>query len=81
MSLGIGRSDVERLHPRPVGGSRIEEEARRLGTNLWLTVSEFNERARAFYVRHGFEETARLSGLVADGTAELLLRKRLGGAA
>ena len=44
--------------------------------NLWVTVSEFNARARTFYGRYGFVETANLPGLI-DERCEILLRKRL----
>ena len=56
----------------------IELEARRGGhRNLWVTASDFNVRALGLYRRHGYEETARLDGLVSDEHAEILLRKRL----
>ena len=56
----------------------IELEARRGGHgNLWVTASDFNVRALDLYRRHGYEETARLDGLVNDEHAEILLRKRL----
>ena len=56
----------------------IELEARRGGhRNLWVTASDFNVRALGLYRRHGYEETARLDGLVSDEHAEMLLRKRL----
>ena len=45
--------------------------------NLWLTVSDFNLEARAFYERHGFALVAPLPGLVRDDRTELLMRKRL----
>jgi GNAT superfamily N-acetyltransferase len=45
--------------------------------NLWATVSDFNQAARAFYTRHGFIETVALPGLVDDRFAEILLRRRL----
>ncbi|KAB2847536.1 MAG: GNAT family N-acetyltransferase [Hyphomicrobiaceae bacterium] len=47
--------------------------------NLWLTVSDFNARACAFYERHGFAVVAPLPGLVRDDRTELLMRKRLRG--
>jgi ribosomal protein S18 acetylase RimI-like enzyme len=56
----------------------IELEARRGGhRNLWVTATDFNVRALGLYRRHGYEETARLDGLVSDEHAEMLLRKRL----
>ena len=42
-----------------------------------MLVSGFNDRARAFYERHGFAPAATLDDLVRDGSCELLLRKRL----
>jgi diamine N-acetyltransferase len=45
---------------------------------LWLLVSSFNARAIAFYRRQGFERTADLEDLVADGFTEILMRKRCG---
>ena len=44
---------------------------------LWLCVSSFNVRARAFYKRFGFEEAAVLDELAADAFDEILMRKRL----
>lgn len=56
----------------------IETEARRGShRNLWVTASDFNVRAVSLYKRHGYDETARLDGLVSDAHAEILLRKRL----
>jgi diamine N-acetyltransferase len=56
----------------------IELEARRgEHRNLWVTASDFNIRALSLYNRHGYEEVARLDGLVTDAHAEILLRKRL----
>jgi diamine N-acetyltransferase len=43
---------------------------------LWLLVSSFNARAIAFYERRGFERTAALDDLAADGFSEILMRKR-----
>jgi diamine N-acetyltransferase len=64
-----------------VGGSVlawIEREARRgEQRNLWVTASDFNNRAVSLYKRHGYEEVARLDGLASDTLGEILLRKRL----
>lgn len=58
--------------------SWFEAEARRLqARNIWVSASEFNVRAVAFYERFGFVRIATLDGLVAEGTNEVLLRKRL----
>jgi ribosomal protein S18 acetylase RimI-like enzyme len=46
-------------------------------SNLWATVSAFNQRARRFYSRHGFDEVAPLADLVRPGEDEILLRKRI----
>jgi len=45
--------------------------------NLWVAASEFNVGAQAFYERHGFVRIATIDGLIAEGTAEILFRKRL----
>lgn len=45
--------------------------------NLWVAASEFNVGAQAFYERHGFVRLATIDGLIAEGTAEVLFRKRL----
>jgi diamine N-acetyltransferase len=56
----------------------IEREARRgEQRNLWVTASDFNNRAVSLYKRHGYEEVARLDGLASDTLGEILLRKRL----
>ena len=45
--------------------------------NIWVVASEFNTTALAFYERFGFVRIATLDGLVSEGTAECLFRKRL----
>jgi ribosomal protein S18 acetylase RimI-like enzyme len=45
--------------------------------NLWVAVSAFNRRARAFYQDFGFQEVGVLRDLVRPGFDELLLRKIL----
>lgn len=55
-----------------------EAEARRgAERNIWVAVSDFNRRARAFYERAGYEVAAELLDLVKEGRAEILMRKRL----
>jgi len=62
-------------------GGRIlawyEGEARQLFRNVWLCVSGFNVAAQRFYQAHGYTLAATLDGLMRDGDAELLMRKRL----
>jgi diamine N-acetyltransferase len=62
-------------------GARIlawfEAEARGHFRNLWLCVSGFNLDAQRFYQRQGYQHVATLDGLMRDGDAELLMRKRL----
>ena len=54
----------------------FQQEGIRLGArNLWVCASSFNTEALRFYCRHGFHPAATLSGLVADGYDEILLRK------
>ncbi len=56
----------------------MEDEARRVeARQLWLCVSTFNARARAFYERFGFEAVAVLDTLASEASDELFMRKRL----
>ncbi len=56
----------------------MEAEARGIESRqLWLCVSTFNVRARAFYERFGFEEVAVLDKLASDASDEIFMRKRL----
>jgi ribosomal protein S18 acetylase RimI-like enzyme len=56
----------------------MEAEGRRLeARQLWVCVSTFNTRARAFYERFGFEPVSVLDKLASDASDELLMRKRL----
>lgn len=45
--------------------------------SLWVCTSTFNDRALAFYQRHGFVRVGDLDGLVGPGFTEILLRKRV----
>lgn len=65
---GVGRSALGWFERgAQTGGAR----------NLWVAASDFNVPAQAFYERHGFVRVAAIDGLVADGAAEILFRKRL----
>lgn len=58
----------------------VERYARAENANsVWVMVSEFNSRGRAFYERSGFRIAARFDDLIADGHAEIMMRKRLRG--
>jgi ribosomal protein S18 acetylase RimI-like enzyme len=46
--------------------------------NLFACVSDFNEPARRFYQKHGYEEIGHISNLLIAGSAEILLRKTIG---
>lgn len=65
--MGLGKVVLDWMATAAPAGTR----------NLWLCVTASNVRARAFYEREGFVHAARLSDLVADGTDELLMRRRL----
>lgn len=45
--------------------------------NIWIAVSDFNSAARTFYEHAGYVHCAELDDLVAEGRAELLMRKKL----
>lgn len=46
--------------------------------NFFVCVSDFNEGARRFYARQGYQEIGPIPNLLVNGSAELLLRKTLG---
>ena len=46
--------------------------------NLFVCVSDFNESARRFYKKHGYQEIGQLPNLLIQGCAEVLLRKTTG---
>jgi GNAT superfamily N-acetyltransferase len=67
------------FHGRGIGSALLgwfENEGVRLGArNLWVCASSFNSNGLRFYRRHGYQPAATLTGLVADGYDEILLRK------
>ncbi len=46
--------------------------------NLFACVSDFNEPARRFYVKHGYQEIGLMPNLLIQGCAEVLVRKTIG---
>jgi ribosomal protein S18 acetylase RimI-like enzyme len=46
--------------------------------NFFVCVSDFNDGARRFYARHGYDHVGTLPDLLVPGSAELLLRKSIG---
>ena len=56
----------------------LTHEARRNGEqNVWVLASNFNADALRFYEANGFQRAGEIPDLVAPGTAEILLRRRL----
>ncbi len=54
-----------------------EEFFRPDSSHLFLCVSSFNERAQAFYTRHGFSEVGEFESYLIEGASEILMHKRL----
>lgn len=46
--------------------------------NLFACVSDFNEPARAFYRKHGYQEIGPMPNFLIPGSTEILLRKTSG---
>lgn len=62
-----------------VGAALLAEFERRtaaVGRDYCLLVSDFNERAIAFYERHGYEKRGSLPDFARPGIAEILLVKK-----
>jgi diamine N-acetyltransferase len=56
----------------------LAHEAKRHGEhNVWVLASNFNAGALRFYAANGFEKTGEIADLVATGTSEVLMRRRL----
>lgn len=65
---GVGRALLE----------HVERQVFAQAPNLFVCVSDFNEAARRFYARHGYQEVGPLRELLIAGHAEILLRKTTG---
>ena len=66
-SQGVGQRLVE----------HVEQLARGRARQLFLCVSSFNPRARAFYERIGFVQVGELPDFIIDGASELLMCRSL----
>lgn len=66
-SAGIGAALVQ------FAENLFRPEAR----HMFLCVSSFNLRARAFYERHGYAAVGEFEDYVIDGASEILMHKRL----
>lgn len=72
---------AEWARQKGVGGQllrHIEELVFERTTNLFACVSDFNELARSFYKKHGYQEIGPMPNFLIPGSAELLLRKTVG---
>lgn len=64
-----------------IGGhllQHIEELVFKRTKNLFACVSDFNESARAFYKKHGYQEIGPMPNFLISGSSEILLRKTVG---
>jgi len=66
-SRGAGAALVE------FAENRFRSEAR----HMFLCVSSFNIRARAFYERHGYTAVGEFKDYIIHGASEILMHKRL----
>lgn len=48
------------------------------GKNLFVCVSDFNDKGRSFYAKLGYQEIGPVPNLLIPGSAEILLRKTSG---
>jgi ribosomal protein S18 acetylase RimI-like enzyme len=55
-----------------------EERIFRRGPNVFLTVSDFNRRAQAFYRKLGYTEVGAIRNYVVAGITERLYRRTVG---
>ena len=53
----------------------LEAQTRLASRNVWLLVSSFNTKARAFYERRGYHAIGPIKDFIEPGYDEILLRK------
>jgi [ribosomal protein S18]-alanine N-acetyltransferase len=54
-----------------------EERFRAEARHIFLCVSSFNTRARAFYERQGYRAVGEIADYIIEGASEILMHKRL----
>ncbi|HMU55188.1 MAG TPA: GNAT family N-acetyltransferase [Nitrospira sp.] len=72
---------AEAARSRGLGGrllAYVESLVFARAKNLFICVSDFNEPARRFYRKHGYQEIGAIPDLLIPGSAEVLLRKTTG---
>jgi ribosomal protein S18 acetylase RimI-like enzyme len=75
--LGVATS----ARTKGIGGrllSYVEELVFGRAKNLFACVSDFNQPARAFYKKRGYQEIGSMPNFLIPGSAEILLRKSTG---
>ncbi|MDH5639680.1 MAG: GNAT family N-acetyltransferase [Nitrospira sp.] len=65
---GIGRRILQHIEQLVFGRTK----------NLFACVSDFNEPARAFYKKQGYQEIGPMPNFLIPGSSEILLRKTAG---
>jgi len=65
---GLGRKMLAQIESLVFGRTK----------NIFACVSDFNEPARAFYKKQGYQEIGPMPNFLIPGSAELLLRKTAG---
>jgi ribosomal protein S18 acetylase RimI-like enzyme len=66
---------------RGIGAALIQHAEQRIfrdSPNVFLCVSDFNERAQKFYACLGYERIGELKNYVIPGASEFLMRKTIG---
>jgi ribosomal protein S18 acetylase RimI-like enzyme len=58
--------------------AQVEGEVFARAKNLFACVSDFNEQARSFYKKQGYQEIGSMPNFLVQGSAEILLRKTSG---
>jgi ribosomal protein S18 acetylase RimI-like enzyme len=72
---------AECARQKGIGGqllTHIEQLVFERTKNLFACVSDFNESARAFYKKHGYQEIGPMPNFLIPDSAEILLRKTAG---